>query len=97
MTAHPLDPKWLIGEVEVAERLAGHIADDERLREARFQTIHHYTVDVARGLALVFGIGTEALPEWDAVGRCVSLPAVVFDRDPSLSPSRQSRSLIPTD
>ena len=27
----------------------------------RFQTIHHYSVDVARGLALLFGIGTEAL------------------------------------
>ena len=31
----------------------------------RFQTIHHYSVDVARGLALLFGIGTEALPAWD--------------------------------
>ncbi|HEY3145526.1 MAG TPA: hypothetical protein VGJ75_04200, partial [Dongiaceae bacterium] len=27
----------------------------------RFQTIHHYSVDVARGLALLFGIGTKAL------------------------------------
>jgi hypothetical protein len=25
------------------------------------QTIHHYSVDVARGLALLFGIGTTAL------------------------------------
>jgi Lactonase, 7-bladed beta-propeller len=32
----------------------------------RFQTIHHYSVDVARGLALLFGIGTEALPAWDS-------------------------------
>src|ERR1700722_18533172 len=49
--------------------------------EARFQTIHHYAVDVARGLALLFGIDTEALPEWDAVGRCVSSKAIVLDRD----------------
>ena len=28
----------------------------------RFQTIHHYSVDVAHGLALLFGIGTKAVP-----------------------------------
>ena len=27
----------------------------------RFQTIHCYSVDVAHGLALLFGIGTKAL------------------------------------
>ena len=34
----------------------------------RFQTIHRYGVgvDVARGLALLFGIGTKALPSWDS-------------------------------
>ena len=30
-----------------------------------FQTIHHCSVDVAHGLALLFGIGTKALPSWD--------------------------------
>ncbi|HMH73644.1 MAG TPA: hypothetical protein VK554_15260, partial [Bradyrhizobium sp.] len=30
----------------------------------RFQTIHCYSVDVAHGLALLFGIGTKALV-WD--------------------------------
>ena len=32
----------------------------------RFQTIHEYSVDVARGLVLLFGIGTRALPSWDS-------------------------------
>ena len=32
----------------------------------RFQTIHGYGVDVAHGLALLFGIGTRALPLWDS-------------------------------
>ena len=33
----------------------------------RFQTIHHHcSVDVARGLVLLFGIGTRALPAWDS-------------------------------
>src|SRR5665811_2489741 len=32
----------------------------------RFQTIHHYSVDVAHGLALLFGLGTTALPSWDS-------------------------------
>src|SRR4029077_11316104 len=32
----------------------------------RFQTICRRSVDVARGLALLFGIGTRALPSWDS-------------------------------
>jgi hypothetical protein len=35
----------------------------------RFQTIHHSSVDVARGLVLLFGIGTRALPAWDSKTR----------------------------
>jgi hypothetical protein len=35
-------------------------------RVKHFQTIHHYSVDVARGLVLLFGIGTKALPSWDS-------------------------------
>ena len=31
-----------------------------------FQTIRHCNVDVARGLVLLFGIGTGALPSWDS-------------------------------
>src|SRR5450756_2561923 len=34
-----------------------------------FQTIHHHSVDVARGLVLLFGIGTRALPSWDSKTR----------------------------
>ena len=30
----------------------------------RFQTIHCWSVDVSRGLALLFGLGTKALPSW---------------------------------
>jgi hypothetical protein len=32
----------------------------------RFQTIHHHSFDVARGLALLSGLGTKALPSWDS-------------------------------
>jgi hypothetical protein len=31
-----------------------------------FQTFHYHSVDVARGLVLLFGIGTRALPSWDS-------------------------------
>jgi len=34
-----------------------------------FQTIHHCSVDVARRLVLLFGIGTRALPLWDSKTR----------------------------
>jgi hypothetical protein len=32
----------------------------------RFEAIHRCSVDVAHGLVLLFGIGTEALPLWDS-------------------------------
>ena len=35
----------------------------------RIQTIHRCSVDVARGLVLLFGIGTKALPSWDSKTR----------------------------
>src|SRR3974390_581524 len=38
-------------------------------RVKRFQTIHRTNVDVARGLALLFGIGTRALPSSDSKTR----------------------------
>src|SRR3954447_15367776 len=34
-----------------------------------FQTIHHCSVDVAHGLALLFGIGTKAVPSWGSKTR----------------------------
>src|SRR5213078_739552 len=33
-------------------------------RVKHFQTFHRCSVDVSHGLALLFGIGTEALPSW---------------------------------
>jgi len=30
-----------------------------------FQAIHHYSVNVAHGLVLLFGLGARALPSWD--------------------------------
>jgi hypothetical protein len=35
----------------------------------RFQTIHHDSVDVARGFVLLFVIGAKALPSWDSKTR----------------------------
>jgi hypothetical protein len=35
----------------------------------RFQAIHHSGVNVARGLSLLFGLGTKALPSWDSKTR----------------------------
>src|SRR3974390_749151 len=40
-----------------------------RFGSSAFQTVHHYSVDVARGLVLLFGIGTRALPSWDSKTR----------------------------
>ena len=35
----------------------------------RFQTVHNCCVDTARGLVLLFGLGTRALPVWDSKTR----------------------------
>jgi hypothetical protein len=34
------------------------------VRVKHFQTTHHYSVDVTRGLVLLFGIGAKALPSF---------------------------------
>ena len=44
-----------------------------------FQTIHHCSVDVAHGLALLFGIGTKALV-WGFLSQEVG-PEVFFGTD----------------
>src|SRR5260370_35966149 len=45
----------------------GHVRFSNRpFGVKHFQTIHHHSVDVARGLVLLFGIGTRALPSWDS-------------------------------
>jgi hypothetical protein len=44
-----------------------------RLGSSAFQAIHHCSVDVARGLVLLFGIGTKALPSWDPRTRWINL------------------------
>src|SRR5471032_266556 len=52
------------------EGRAEHVRFSNRPFEVkRFQTIHHGSVDVARGLVLLSGIGTRALPSWDSKTR----------------------------
>ncbi len=61
----------------------------------RFQTIRRCSVDVSRGLVLLFGIGTRALPSWDSktrrnnllVGLAVRLTAGSSGRPNSPHPS----------
>ena len=49
-------PEWLI-----------YVGFSNRPFEVKhFQTIRHYNVDVAHGLALLFGFDTRALPSWDS-------------------------------
>ena len=58
-----------LGPVRCKFGSAGKISPDvcfsnRPFRVKRFQTIHHYSVDVAHGLVLFYGIGTKALPSW---------------------------------
>src|SRR5437016_10285399 len=61
----------------------------------RFQTIHHYSVDVAHGLVLLFGIGTGALPSWDSKTRWNNLSrGLAVSR--TVGPSRHADSPHPS-
>ena len=61
----------------------------------RFQTIHWHSVDVARGLALLFGLGTEALPSWDSKTRWNNLLGGLAVRL-TVGPSRHANSPHPS-
>jgi hypothetical protein len=69
---------------------------------ADFQKDHHCSVDVAHGLALLFGIGTRALSLWDSRtrrnnlsgGLTVSVTAVQADIRTHLI-HRPARDIIP--
>jgi hypothetical protein len=41
-----------------------------------FQAVHHPSVDVAHGLALLFGLGTKAVPSWNSMMRWNNLPCL---------------------
>src|SRR5450759_4302886 len=60
-----------------------------------FQTIHHCSVDVAHGLALLFGIGTKALPLWDSRTRRNNLWVGVAVT-PTVGPSGHTNSPHPS-
>ena len=50
-----------------ASSKSGHVRFSNRpFRVKHFQTIRRCSVDVAHGLALLFGIGAKALPLWDS-------------------------------
>jgi len=57
--------------VEISSMLStSHVCFSNRpFGVKRFQAVHHHSVDVARGLVLLFGIGTKALPVWDSKTR----------------------------
>ena len=62
-----------------------------------FQTIHRCSVDVAHGLALLFGIGTRALPPWDSRTRLDNLIGglVVILNGRSKRTSELTSSIVP--
>src|SRR6266576_3954143 len=64
-------------------------------RVKRFQTIHHYSVDVAHGLVLLFGLGTKALPSWDSKTRWNNLSGGLAVRR-TVGPSGHANSPHPS-
>src|SRR5712691_3543361 len=64
-------------------------------RVKRFQTIHHYSVDVAHGLVLLFRLGTKALPSWDSKTRWNNLSGGLAVRR-TVGPSGHANSPHPS-
>ena len=61
-----------------------------------FQTIRHRSVEVARGLLLLFGLGTKALPSWDSKMRRNNLTGGLAVNDGrSKRPSELTSSVVP--
>ena len=64
------DSPCQLGAVHTDVGRAEHVRFSNRpFRVKHFQTIYRYSVDAARGLVLLFGIGTKALPSWDSKTR----------------------------
>ncbi len=61
-TRRPNDRCWHFSAVPTAPSNVGF--SNRPFRVKRFQTIHDCGVNVARGLALLSGLGTKALPSW---------------------------------
>ena len=91
---------------QLCDVLCWHLADKQTAPEfvrfsnrpvgvKRFQTIHHYSVDVAHGLVLLFGIGTKALPSWDSKTRRNNLLGGLAVRR-TAGPSGQTNSPHPS-
>ena len=54
------------GRLEVVSSVSGNVRFSNRPIEVkRFQTVHVSGFEVTRGLVLLYGIGTKALPSWD--------------------------------
>ena len=67
---HPLANSALLPLRDGGDDGARYVRFSNRpFRVKRFQTIHDSGVNVAHGLALLFGLGTKALPSWDSKTR----------------------------
>src|ERR1700750_1467481 len=73
-------------KADITQKLADFRFSNRPVGVKHFQAIHHCSVDVSPGLALLFGIGTRALPSWDPRTRRNNLLvglAVNMTADPS--------------
>ena len=84
---------WPVASLSAAQTNVGF--SNRPLGVKHFQTIRRCSVDVARGLALLFGIGTKALPSWDSRTRWNNLSGGLAIRQ-TAGPSRHAISPHPS-
>ena len=67
-----------------------------RFWSSAFRPIHHCGVDITRGLVLLFGIGTTALPVWVSKTRWNNLLiGLALERGQSKGPDELTSSIVP--
>src|ERR1019366_7813702 len=64
--SRPLEGAMCNFRAHLIEKLADVRFSNRPFGVKHFQTIHHCSIAFAHGLALLFGIGTKALPSWDS-------------------------------
>jgi hypothetical protein len=94
--AHELQQRCATARQPCVEaQTSGSLGSKGLLWVKHFQAIHHWGVDVARGLALLFGIGTAALPSWGSKARWNNLLGGLAVRR-TAGPSRHTNSPHPS-
>src|SRR5262249_10377984 len=83
------------GKADIARTCPDVCFSNRPIGVKRFRAIHHCSLDVARGLVLLYGLGARALPSWDPRTRWNNLLSDLSVKR-TVGPSRHANSPHPS-